>query len=77
MEKFLIGSSTIYGLKKKPDLEKFATQSDLFEDVKNRQTLRKPLLEKLDSALHMWFTARIAEGKPVTGSKSKSIIFKF
>ena len=29
MEKFLIGSSTIYGLKKKPDLEKFATQSDI------------------------------------------------
>lgn len=68
MSEFNISSSTIYDLKKqKPQLENFVSQSATVKSLDKRQTLKKPKLENLDSALWTWFSAKRAEGKPVTG----------
>lgn len=69
MNEFNIGSSTIYDIKKQKDeLMHFASQSVTAEKLtSSRQTLKKPKLEQLDSVLYKWFSAKRAEGKPVTG----------
>uniref|UniRef100_A0A1B6ML08 HTH CENPB-type domain-containing protein n=1 Tax=Graphocephala atropunctata TaxID=36148 RepID=A0A1B6ML08_9HEMI len=65
---FNISSSTIYDIKKqKQQLEKFVSESASVKSLDIRQTLKKPKLETLDSALYKWFSAKRAEGKPVTG----------
>lgn len=68
MTEFNIGSSTIYDIKKqKQNLEKFVSESASVKSLDIRQTLKKPKLDTLDSVLYTWFSAKRAEGKPITG----------
>lgn len=68
MTEFIIASSTIYDIKKqKQQLEKFVSQSASVTSLDIRQTLKKPKLDTLDEVLYKWFSAKRAEGKPITG----------
>ncbi|XP_063238495.1 jerky protein homolog [Bacillus rossius redtenbacheri] len=68
MSCFNIGSSTIYDIRKqKEELEKFAAQGLTPKNTESRHTLKKPRLEILDSAVFAWFSAKLSQGKTVTG----------
>lgn len=68
MNEFNNGSSTIYDIKKQKDeLMNFASQSATTDKLASRQTLKKPKLEQLDTALFKQFSATRSEEKPVTG----------
>ncbi|XP_042233135.1 jerky protein homolog [Homarus americanus] len=67
-EKYGVGTTTIYDLKKQKDkLLKFYTDSDDPKIMKNRKTLHRAKNEDLDRVLIEWIRQRRPERMPLTG----------
>lgn len=43
--------------------------SNTLKNIDDRQTLKNPKLDQLDSILNKWFAVIRSEGKPITGLK--------
>ena len=69
MAGFGVSSSTLYDLKKqKEKLKAFMASTDApSSNLAKRKSLKGARLSELDRALYIWFSARRAENKPVSG----------
>ena len=69
MAEYGVGSSTLYDLKKqKNELLSFVGSAEgPTGKIQKCRTMKKPLIDDLDRALYLWFTAKYSEGKAVSG----------
>ena len=68
MAEYGVGSSTLCALKKRNKLLSFvASTEDPTGKIQKRKTLKGPQMQDLDWVLYLWFQARRAEGKAVSG----------